>query len=480
MFMKLSTDLEQNIQKARQLLPLDKSFDLVTRRLSLGETGCFWIGVNGLLRVEILQQIFSDLQNPLYTQDLKIEDIQKYMDSKIGYVQTSLSGDWDDILRNLLSGPSVLLVDGFDQAVLLDVRTYPARSISEPDAEKVTKGARDGFVETLLFNANLIRRRIRDPRLTFELSSVGSESKTDVAVAYLDQTADMDLVRQLQQALSALPVTALTMGSKSLVELLVRKKWFHLLPSIFLTERPDVACSFLTEGHIAVIVDNSPAVLILPCTIFQFTQSPEDYYKSPIVGTYFRLVRFLCIPISLLLMPLFLLLTVYFPQFSERWNLLPTRDLPGPTIIFYVFAVEFLLDLFRYSATLRSGQFSGSLSIIGGLIIGEIAVDLNWASTEVLFYAAVTMLASLSLSSLEFSDGIRLYRIFLLLTTAFFGIWGFFGGLILILISILTTPTFGQKSYFWPLFPFNRQALKTLLFRYPASKAQPDRVWRRR
>ena len=478
--MKLSTDLEENIRTAHRLLPLGASFDLVTRRLNFGETAGYWIGVNGFLKVEILQQIFSDLQNPLYTQDLKIRDIQAYMDSKIGYVQTSLSDDWDDILRNLLSGPSLLLLDGFDQAILLDVRTYPARSISEPDAEKATRGARDGFVETLLFNANLIRRRIRDPRLTFELVNVGSESKTDVAISYLNDVADMALVKRLKETLSALPVTALTMGSKSLEELLVRKKWFHLLPSIFLTERPDVACSYLTEGHIAVVVDNSPAVLILPCTIFQFTQSPEDYYKSTVVGTYFRLVRFLCIPVSLLLMPLFLLLTVHFPHFSEKWNLLSTQELPGPTLIFYVFAVEFLLDLFRYSAALRSSQFSGSLAIIGGLIIGDMAVELNWASTEILFYAAVTMLASLTLSSLEFGDGIRLYRIFLLAATAFAGLWGFLGGLLCILLSVLTTPTFGGKSYLWPLFPFNWQALKTLLFRYPVAKAQPDRVWRRR
>ena len=201
--MKLSTDLEENIRTAHRLLPLGASFDLVTRRLNFGETAGYWIGVNGFLKVEILQQIFSDLQNPLYTQDLKIRDIQAYMDSKIGYVQTSLSDDWDDILRNLLSGPSLLLLDGFDQAILLDVRTYPARSISEPDAEKATRGARDGFVETLLFNANLIRRRIRDPRLTFELVNVGSESKTDVAISYLNDVADMALVKRLKETLSA-------------------------------------------------------------------------------------------------------------------------------------------------------------------------------------------------------------------------------------------------------------------------------------
>ena len=172
--------------------------------------------------------------------------------------------------------------------------------------------------------------------------------------------------------------------------------------------------------------------------------------------------------------------STHFPQLSAKWNLLSTEPLPGPTIIFYVLAIEFLLDLFRYSATLRSSKFSGSLSIIGGLIIGDIAVELNWAYMEILFYAAVTMLASLSLSSLEFAAGLRLYRIFLILTTAFWGIWGFAIGLILVFLSVITTPTFGGMSYFWPLFPFNWTALRTLLFRYPVAKAQPDKVWRRR
>ena len=229
--MKLSTNLEENIHKAQELLPLGKSFDLVTRQLYLGETKGFWIGVNGFLKVEILQQIFSDLQNPLYTQNLKIEDIQKYMDSKIGYVQTSLSDDWDDILRNLLSGPSLLMLDGFSQAILLDVRTYPARSISEPDAEKVTKGARDGFVETLLFNANLIRRRIRDPRTHLRADLCGKRKQNGCGNRLSGSCRRPGLVKQLREVLSSLPVTALTMGSKSLEELLVRKNGSIFCPA---------------------------------------------------------------------------------------------------------------------------------------------------------------------------------------------------------------------------------------------------------
>lgn len=475
----LSVSLQENIETVKKLLPIGDSFDLVYRNLYLGDTPAYWLGVNGFCRTEVLQQIFSDLQNPLYVKDGKVEDIVRYMNSKIGYAQVTLTDSWEDILRNVLSGPSVLFIDGFAQAVLIDVRTYPTRGIAEPESEKITRGAKDGFVETLLFNANLIRRRVRSPQLTFAIHSIGSESKTDVAVAYLGHCVNRELLDTLTQTLENLQITSLTMGSKSLEELLVKKHWWNPLPSIQLTERPDVACSYLLEGHILIIVDNSPGVLILPGTVFQFTQSPEDYNKSPLVGSYFRFMRFVCIPVSLLLMPLFLLVTAYFPEFTQKWQLLHTENLTPARLLVYVLAVEFILDLFKYSASVNSGYFSGSLSIVGGLIIGDIAVSLNWASTEVLFYAAVTLLASLSVSSVDFSDALRVYRILLVLATGIFGLPGFLISMTLVSLSIITTPTFGGMSYFWPLFPFNGKALRTLLFRCPTYKAQPSKVWDR-
>lgn len=430
---KLSSQIDENIETAKEILPIGTSFDMITRDLFLGETRGYWIGINGFCRTEILQQIFSDLQNPLYMKDSCIEDIRHYMNAKIGYAQVSLTEDWDEIVKNILSGPSVLLIDGFDQAIIMDVRTYPARGIDEPDTEKVTRGSRDGFVETMLFNTNLIRRRIRSPRLTFEVKSVGTESKTDVAIAYVKGSVNEELLDTLRKKLDSLEVTSLTMGTKSLEELLVHKRWYNPLPSLHSTERPDVACSYLMEGYILLIVDNSPETLILPCTIFQFTQSPEDYYKSPVVGNYFRLVRFGCIFISLLLMPLFLLITAYYPELSDKWKLLTSGRIPPINLIFYVLIVEFGLDLFKNSASLSSSRFSGSLSIVGGLIIGDIAVSLNWATVEVLFYASITLLTSVALSSMEFGDAIRVYRIFIILMTAVFRLWGFIGGLILVL-----------------------------------------------
>ena len=477
--MSLSNKLEENIQYLSKALPIGSSFDLINRELLLGKTNAYFLGVNGFCKTDILQRIFSDLQNPLYTADETVEDLERYVRAKIGYAQVTFSDSWDTIIRNVLSGPSALFIDGFAQAILIDVRTYPTRGISEPDLERVTRGSRDGFVETLLFNANLIRRRVRSPKLCFSMHSVGTESKTDVSIAYLEDSVNRELLAKLSETIDNLQATSLTMGAKSLEELLLPKHWWNPLTSIQITERPDVACSYLMEGHILVLVDNSPVVLIFPCTIFQFTQSPEDYYNSPSVGTYFRLVRFLCIPVSLLLMPLFLLLTAYFPDFSSRWGLLSSGEMGQGRIIFYVLTVEFILDLFKYSSSLSSGKFSGSLSVVGGLIIGDIAVSLNWLSVEVLFYGAVALLASLSISSIELSDALRVYRVFLIAVTSFWGLPGFLIGLALVLLSVITTPTFGGFSYFWPLFPFNGKALGRLLFRSPTPKAQPTRIWHR-
>lgn len=475
----LSHSLDENINHLKNTFAIGTSFDLMTRELNLGHTKAYWMGVSGFCRVEILQQIFSDLQNPLYTKDDTIENIALYMNSKLGYAQTSLSSDWDLIILNILSGPSVLFIDGFDQAIIMDVRSYPTRGVEEPETEKVTRGSRDGFVETMLFNTNLIRRRIRSPKLIFELQNIGTDSKTDIAIAYVGDLADPTLLENVKAALNKLSATSLTMGVKSLEELLVKKSWLHPLPSIQITERPDVACSYLMEGYILLIVDNSPAVMILPCNIFQFTQSPEDYYKSPLVGSYFRGVRFFCALISLVLMPLLLLLGGFFPDITNMLGLFSTTDLTRTELFFYVLAVEFFLDLFKYSSSVTASNFSSSLSIVGGLIISDIAVSLKWASLEVLFYAAITLLATLSLSSIEFSDGIRVYRLFLIIATGFLGLPGFLIALGLIAISVITTPTFGKLNYLWPLFPFKWHALKKLIFRAPTTKAQPSTTWKR-
>ena len=196
-------------------------------------------------------------------------------------------------------------------------------------------------------------------------------------------------------------------------------------------------------------------------------------------GSYSRLLRFCCVFISLLLLPAFLLLGSYFPAMADNLSLFPIEHPGCGRLLLYILFAELALDLFQYSAAHSPSSYSGALSIVGGLILSDAAIDLHWVSLEVMFYAAATMLASLALSSTAFSEGLRCYRIFLLLMTGFLGLWGFISGCILVLLSILTTPSFAGKSFFWPLYPFNREALSTLLRRKPTYMAQPGHVWKR-
>ena len=473
---KLYSNLEDNIHLFQNILPLNQSFDIITREISLGSTPCFFIGLNGMCDLKIIQWLFADIEAPDFqakaTQHASV--LPNFVKDQFYYAQITFSASPQDMIDNLLSGPCLLLIDGYAQGLIIDTRKYPSRSVEEPETEKVIQGAKDGFTETLLTNCNLIRRRLRVPGLTFSLQKVGTFSKTDVAITYLENHCDKKYLETITKTIQSLETTALTMGIQSLKELLIRKTILHPMPSTFLTARPDVACSYLAEGYILLMVDNSPFALVLPCNIFQFTQSPEDYYKNPLVGTYTRIVRLLCFLISLFLMPLFLLFCLnpgWLPSFLS--GLIP-EDMNQTAIFVYVLFVEFGLDLFKYASAHSASAFSGSFAIVGGLLLGDMAVKLNWTNEEVIFYGAATLLASLGIANVELSDAVKMYRLFLVLLTGFFSSWGFFIGLGLILLSFITTPVFGKKSYFWPLFPFNWKALRTLLFRYPTFKAQPE------
>jgi len=470
----ISKNIQENMDKAVSMLAIKQSFDYIERELFFGKTKVYMLAINGFTQTEVLQHIVADVQS-LSDGQGEILNLEYFIDSKLGFAQVSYVQTWEALIKNLLSGQTILIVDGFAKAVSIDTRTYPMRSIAEPDTEKVTRGAKDGFVENIIMNTALMRRRIRDPKLTFELHQVGTDSKTDVAIAYIQGKADNRIIEKIREKLDNLAVTSLTMGMQSLKELMIPRSYFHPLPSVFTTERPDVASSYLEEGYVLLVPDASPMVMVLPCSIFQFTQSPEDYYKSPVVGNYIRMMRLFSLVGSLLLLPLFLLFGAHIPL-PEKFALVNSEGMTPIKLFVMVLVVEVALDLFRYSTSHTSERFAGALSIVGGLIIGDMAIQLEWASPEVLFYGAATMLATLSVASLDMAEGLRIYRIFLVLCTGFFGVWGFGVGIFLVFISVITTPVFGKASYFWPLVPFQWKALKTLLFRYPTVKAQPSSI----
>ncbi|EJO5347656.1 spore germination protein [Clostridium botulinum] len=464
--MALSSNLNETIQSVKTELAIDKSFDIVGRDITVGIKNAYLVFIDGFAKDQILLFILERLQN-LKEEEISVDTIKKLIQTDIAYIEVDTFNSLEPMKTSVLSGGAALFIDGQNEGILLDVREYPVRGPQEPDLEKVTRGARDGLVETIIFNTTLIRRRIRDPQLIFELKTVGSQSKTDVAVGYIDNVVDHKLLDQLKNKLDEIDINALVMAEKTLEELLIKKKWYNPLPQVRFTERPDVVAAHLLEGHIAIIVDTSPSVMLLPVTIFHFTQHAEDYYQNPLVGTYLRWIRFFAMFLAFIISPLWLLL-VYNQSALPSWLAFIGPKKIGHIPLFIQFILlEFGLDFLRTASIHTPNTLSTSLGIIGGLILSELAVKVGWFVPETILYMAIAGIGTFSSPSIEFGMAIRIFRLFLIISTGLFKTLGFFGGLIIVLTIICTTKAFGNQSYLWPLIPFDKKAFGNMFLRRP-------------
>ncbi|NFQ66541.1 spore germination protein [Clostridium sporogenes] len=464
--MALSSNLNETIQSVKTELAIDKSFDIVGRDITVGSKNAYLVFIDGFAKDQILLFILERLQN-LKEEEISVDTIKKLIQTDIAYIEVDTFNSLEPMKTSVLSGGAALFIDGQNEGILLDVREYPVRGPQEPDLEKVTRGARDGLVETIIFNTTLIRRRIRDPELIFELKTVGSQSKTDVAVGYIDNVVDHKLLDELKRKLDEIDINALVMAEKTLEELLIKKKWYNPLPQVRFTERPDVVAAHLLEGHIAIIVDTSPSVMLLPVTIFHFTQHAEDYYQNPLVGTYLRWIRFFAMFLAFIISPLWLLL-VYNQSALPSWLAFIGPKKIGHIPLFIQFILlEFGLDFLRTASIHTPNTLSTSLGIIGGLILSELAVKVGWFVPETILYMAIAGIGTFSSPSIEFGMAIRIFRLFLIISTGLFKTIGFFVGLIIVLAIICTTKAFGNQSYLWPLIPFEKKAFGNMFLRRP-------------
>ncbi|MBQ4113046.1 MAG: spore germination protein, partial [Clostridia bacterium] len=312
----------------------------------------------------------------------------------------------------------------------------------------------------------LIRRRIRNPALTVSYLAVGSSSRTDVAICYMADLADGDLVERVRTKLAAVRTDALVMGHESLAEVLIKKRWYNPFPKIRYTERPDTAAAQLMEGSVLIICDTSPQVMILPTSIFDFMQETNDFYFPPLTGTYIRIVRHVVFWMTLFLTPTWYLL-IRHPELLPPWLsfILPTEYGRIP-IIAQLLLVEFMIDGLRMASLNTPSMLSNSLSVVGGLILGDFAVEIGWLIPEVILYMAFVAIANFTQRSYELGYAFKFMRMGLLILTALGGIWGFCGGLVGILILLFTNVTVtGKRHYLYPLIPFDGKALKSLFFR---------------
>ena len=278
----VSASLTDNTKYMNRALPVKKSFDIIERNLIIGGQNSAFYFIDGFTKDETMLKL-------------------------IPYVEVDILGDFDSIFKNLLSGVTCLFIDGYEAAIAIDCRTYPSRSIEEPDKDKSLRGSRDGFVETIVFNTALMRRRIRDPHLIMEMYEAGTSTRTDVALCYMSDRVDRELLTTIQNKLEESKSQDLKMSQQSLAEALFQRKWYNPFPKYKFTERPDTACACLMEGKVIILTDTSPSALILPTSIFDMIEEANDYYFPPITGIYLKISRVLISLLTVFMVPLFLL-----------------------------------------------------------------------------------------------------------------------------------------------------------------------------
>jgi len=462
---ELSKNLKENMQVLTDKLGIGESFDIISREIKILGKDASLIFIDGFVKDDVMLRILNTLFN-LKREEVLPNTLDNLIKSKIGYIEVETVSTIEEIIDNVLAGPLILLIDGEKQAIVIDAREYPARSPQEPDLERVTRGPRDGLVETVVFNTALIRRRLRDPSLRNEIIKVGLRTKTDVVVSYLKDKAPLDMVETIKSKIKAIRTDDLVMAEKSLEEYILGKNW-NPFPRARFTERPDVVAAHLLEGYIAVIVDTSPSVMILPANIFNFIQHAEDYYQNPMVGTYIRWVRTLGIILSLILPPLWLALVLNKPLLPEWLQFIGPKKDTAISLFGQFFLLEIGLDMIRIALIHTPNALATSLGLLGAIMLGQFAVEIGLFNQETILYIAITAIGSFATPSIEFAQALRLFRLLILILTGLFSFYGFAVGTFITLITLLKTKSMNNTSYLWPLIPFDGKALSTVIFRKP-------------
>ena len=369
------------------------------------------------------------------------------------------------MIVQLLSGITAVLIDGYDKCMMIDCRTYPARGVGEPEKDKVLRGSRDGFVETLIFNTALIRRRIRDPKLIMEILSAGNSSHTDIAVCYMEGRVDEELLNNIRRRIRNLRVDALTMNQESLAEGIFPHKWYNPFPKFKFSERPDTAAAQVLEGNLVILVDNSPSAMVLPTTIFDVVEEADDYYFPPVTGTYLRLTRFLIALLTYFVTPTYLLLMNHRMWIPENLEFIILKEDPNVPLILQFLLLELAIDGLRLAAVNTPNMLSTPLSVMAALVLGEFSVESGWFSSEVMLAMAFVAIANYTQSNYELGYALKFMRILNLILTQLFGIWGYIAGLIIFALALLTNKTISGQSYLYPLIPFDRAKMRNRFFR---------------
>ncbi len=460
----MTASLKENMDFLNRKLDIDKNFDLVYRVIQIGGREACMYFVDGFCKDELMQKILQRFM------DIKPEELPENaheMSKKcVPYVEVDLQSDFSQIIYFIMSGVFALFIDGYDQCILIDSRTYPARSVSEPEKDKALRGSKDGFVETIVFNTALIRRRIRSTNLRMEMFHAGNSSQTDIVLCYMENRVDQKFLEQIRKRIQNIKVDALTMNQESLAECLYQKKWYNPFPKFKFTERPDTASAQILEGDVVILVDNSPSAMITPTSVFDVIEEADDYYFPPITGTYLRLTRFLIAILTYLLTPTFLLLTQHLEWIPAGFTFIEVKDTVNIPLIWQFLLLELAIDGLRLAAVNTPNMLSTPLSVMAALVLGEFSVNSGWFNSEVMLYMAFVAIANYTQASYELGYAIKFMRILALILTALFDIWGYIAALLVMVIALVSNKTISGKSYIYPLLPLNLKRLSRRFIRY--------------
>lgn len=451
------------MQYLDRLLDVDNNFDVIHRVIDIGgKEACMYL-VDGFCKDELLQKLLQ------YLMDRKPEDMPEEMDGIsrqfTPYVEVEVEEDMGKLADALLSGMFILLIDGYRKALLIDSRTYPARGVEEPEKDKVLRGSKDGFVETVVFNTALIRRRIRSVDLHMEMMRAGKSSKTDIVLCYMKDRVDDRFLKEIRRKIREINVDSLTMNQESLAECLYQKKWYNPFPKFKYTERPDTAAAQVLEGNIVILVDNSPSAMILPTSIFDVIEEADDYYFPPITGTYLRLTRLLITLFTYFMTPTFLLMMNHVDWVPESFSFVLLREEPNIPLIWQFLILEVAIDGLKLAAVNTPNMLSTPLSVLAALVLGEFSVNSGWFNAEVMLYMAFVAIANYTQANYELGYALKFLRILNLLFTEWFGLWGYIGGVVVAVLALCTDRTVAGGSYIYPLIPFDWKNLKNRVIR---------------
>lgn len=442
---KISPSFEENIAYMNEVLPVKESFDVIRREIEIGGKEAVFFFIDGFMKDEAMLKIMDSFLS-VSAQDMP-EDADDFVQRHVPYVEVDILEDFDEVIRNVLAGTTCLFIDGYKECICIDCRTYPARSVDEPDKDRSLRGSRDGFVETIVFNTALMRRRIRDPHLIMEMVEAGQASRTDIAICYMSDRVDGELLDNLKKRIESLRLGDLRMNQQSLAEALFKRKWFNPFPKFKYTERPDTAAACILEGKVVILVDNSPSAMILPTSILDMIEEANDYYFPTVTGVYLKTTRILITIATVFFTPLYLLFMQNLEWLPDVFAFVAVRDTVNIPLVFQFLILELSIDGLRLAAMNTPTMLSTPLSVIAGIVMGEFSVQSGWFNSEVMLYMAFVAVANYTQPNFELGYALKFMRLLLLILTACFDLAGFIIGCILILCFLVFNKTLSGRNY---------------------------------